>query len=824
VMRGGRSFRRILHLMLGIPALLLIWLPGTAGFTQSEPPPARKIVTVGVLADGNFDPDTEQIGPAVHTRIFNAFKQEILALTRNEFDIRFPKNKQIEAEWSAVAIRQGLDRLLADPEVDLVIMVGVFSTQEACTRRDLPKPVFAPFGIDAELQELPMEGDSSGIPNLNFLTVPTNLSEDLAYFQRLIKFRRVHVVHDALTGEFIQNMYDYVRAQADLAGFEAIPAPVTGSAEETLASLPDDTEAVYLTPLLRMSQQDFEKVISGLIERKIPTFSIMGRPDVERGILAATAPTTNIPRMARRVALNVHRTLLGEDPGTLPVRLEQQGKLVINMSTARAIGWYPDWRTGLEAELLNERTLPSSRTLTLTDAVMQAVEANLDLASAKRALAAVTGDVAVARSSLLPYVELNASAVQIDGDRAAASLGSQAERTVNGSVALTQLIFSDGARTNWNVEKLIQQAREHQLEVTRLDITLLAANAFLELLRAQALEEIETSNLGLTESHLTLARRRESLGVTGPAEVYRWESELAAGKSRVLASKARVDASRAICNRIANRPLEEPFLAIEPGVAGAELISGDPRLQQHVSNEYTFRIFREFLVEEGLRNTPELRALDAGIEAQELARRFAWRDYGLPDVVFKAEGSRLLSESGEGAESTTLPPPFPPNLFPESDDTNWSMAISVGVPLYTGGFRPAQVVQATETLTRLKLDRASAAEKIELRIRTALYSTGATYPAIELSQESAEAATKNLELVTQTYAQGVVSIIDLLDAQNAALVAEQVSANAVFDFLLDLMEVERASAYFGFFSTSAERDAWFQRLAERSLSAIQDSE
>ena len=89
--------------------------------------------------------------------------------------------------------------------------------------------------------------------------------------------------------------------------------------------------------------------------------------------------------------------------------------------------------------------------------------------------------------------------------------------------------------------------------------------------------------------------------------------------------------------------------------------------------------------------------------------------------------------------------------------------------------------------------------------------TGIT-PQQALAEGSAEAARRNLELVSDSYERGVVSIVDLLDAQNAALVSDQVAANAVFDFLIDLMEVQRSAVNFDFFLSAADRAAWFQRL------------
>ncbi|MGH7849073.1 MAG: hypothetical protein ACREOP_02115, partial [Thermodesulfobacteriota bacterium] len=61
---------------------------------------------------------------------------------------------------------------------------------------------------------------------------------------------------------------------------------------------------------------------------------------------------------------------------------------------------------------------------------------------------------------------------------------------------------------------------------------------------------------------------------------------------------------------------------------------------------------------------------------------------------------------------------------------------------------------------------------------------------------------------------GVVSIIDLLDAQNAALSADLNAANSVYNFLIDLMNLQRASGKFDFFTSAEERDELFEMLDE----------
>ena len=110
------------------------------------------------------------------------------------------------------------------------------------------------------------------------------------------------------------------------------------------------------------------------------------------------------------------------------------------------------------------------------------------------------------------------------------------------------------------------------------------------------------------------------------------------------------------------------------------------------------------------------------------------------------------------------------------------------------------------------MEHKAAKERIEQRIRSTLQVANVSYAGIQLADDAAKAAHKNLNLVTESYSRGVVSIIELLDAQNAALVADQTAANAVYDFLIDLMEVQRAVGMVDFFMTEEDQKDWFERL------------
>ena len=93
-----------------------------------------------------------------------------------------------------------------------------------------------------------------------------------------------------------------------------------------------------------------------------------------------------------------------------------------------------------------------------------------------------------------------------------------------------------------------------------------------------------------------------------------------------------------------------------------------------------------------------------------------------------------------------------------------------------------------------------------------MHATRASFAALELTQQAALAAGRNFDLVQDGYSQGVADIIDLLDAQNAALVADLGAATAVYDYLIDLVSVERAVAKFNLFSSHQEARDFLRRL------------
>ncbi len=773
---------------------LIMSLLAQRGVWAEEGESRRPAVRIGIVQDGpviRFPDHLESI------------KQEILMLTAKEFEVQFPADMTIVGDWTIAGVKDAVDRLLAAPDVDLIIAVGFGASEYITHMKDLAKPAIAATVMNAEMQQFPREGSASGVTNLTYISPQRDPGRSIWAFQEVVSFKHLAVLVDGLFGQTLPGIDGFVHRVLKDAPVDVAVVAADTSAEATLDALPPETDAVIVMPLIRFSPDEFQKLVNGLIRRKLPSFSLYGPLEVEQGLLVSINPESNIARQARRIAVNVHRILLGEDAGTLPVSFPSDEQLTINMATAGAIGVYPTWRVLIEAELLHEEPESIERHLSLNSAVREAIAVNLDLTVQDRNVAAGEQVVREARSALLPRMDLDAGGVVIDEDRARAAGGVQPERSVTGSATGTQIIYSEYAWSNFTAEKHLQTFREEERAAARLDITLDTAVAYLGVLRAKTIERIQKENLRLTRANLERARARVSIGMASRAEEFRWESEIARSKQAVMDTYATRRESENALNRLLNRPVEERFTTEETDLKDPLLLFSDKRFHVRMDNPKSLSILRDFLVEEGLAAAPELRGLDAAIEAQKRILVATKRDFWLPTFSLQGNVTELLAEDGEGQRNDSPT---------EQNDTDWSAGVFATFPLFEGGSKQAATKRALEELSGLRTERQSAANKIEEKIRSSLHQAAASYANIELSQDAAEASGKNLELVTDSYVRGTVSIIDLIDAQNSALVANQTAENAVYEFLIDLMRVQRASGQFDFFMTPEERKAWFQRL------------
>ena len=776
------------RLIYNVFLLALLFQTAAAQTPQSE---STKDLNIGLLIDGPWDRNDGVVA---------LFETEISDLMSREFNINYPPARTIISDWKRADIETAFKRLLDDSGIDIIITLGAIGSEIASQYGPLPKPVIAPFVINIDLQQVPFNGASSGVKNLSYIAADINFENNMSQFLEVVPFDTIYFLWPRVIVEGIpplKNDFEHHLISSDITSYEIL---VDSLAQPVLDAIPSNAQAVQVGILINMPESEIDKLYQGLNDRKIPTLSYIGRNGVVRGLLAGIGEGIDFPMVARRTALNLQRIVLGEKAEDLPVALKKSRQLYINVGTARSIGVSPSWGVLTMAELINEERTDIDRKINILQAIDESLKANLDLKSETYSVSAGRQDVNKARSNLFPQIDLSATGLMIDEDRAAASLGSQAERTLSGSASLTQIIYSEPVYANLSIQKDLQKSREWQLHQKRLDIITETGKAYLNLLNAKTIERIQIDNLKLTRSNLNLAQNRKAIGTSGPGEVYRWQSELASNRKAVVEAQARRNVAEIQLNRILNHPAEESFLTEETKLNDFILPTIDEKIFKYMNNKQDFKLFRNFVVQETFANSPELQQLEAAIKAQKRLAGSTASAFWSPTLALKAEASKQFEEGGARTDFSlaNLFPPEAQSSFTTADDLNWSLAVNLQFPLFSGGAKFADRKKAVQEVAQLEIERDALRDRLEQRTRTALHLAGASWAGIEFSRDAAEAAHKNLELVTDGYSRGLVSITDLLEAQNAALVADQVASQARYQFFIDIIEVFRAAGRFYF--------------------------
>jgi outer membrane protein TolC len=483
-------------------------------------------------------------------------------------------------------------------------------------------------------------------------------------------------------------------------------------------------------------------------------------------------------------------------------------RLTLNLATARRIGFSPGRSLLTDAELVGVDSSGPADSLSLAETMRLASTVNLELAAADLSVAAGNQTVKRARSALLPQIESQLSQTFTREGTAQASLGQQPERMLQSGLTFSMPIFAEDAWAGYGVERHRQQAREAQRDEQRLDVVLSAATAYLNVLRARILAQVRRSDLARTRSNLEVARLREGVGSSSRADIYRWQGEVADARRELIAAESQMRVAALELKQVLGWRLDRPLGQLPVGLGDPALLAADTTVLRWFDQPVRFQALAQLLIDEALQRSPELARNDAAIAAQKREHAAASRSLYLPSLALQGGVSNVLNRGGAGSTAPTLPS----TSVPVAPDMSWQVRLQVSLPLFTGMERTAARAETQLEVERLEVQRESVRLAVDQRVRASLEAAASSYAAIGLTRDAAEAAGRNYELVSDAYARGAASITTLLDAQTAALTSEESAANAVHDFLLSLMRVERAMGSFGTLQPAEQRAAFLNRL------------
>ena len=401
--------------------------------------------------------------------------------------------------------------------------------------------------------------------------------------------------------------------------------------------------------------------------------------------------------------------------------------------------------------------------LTLDDALALGLKANLGALSQSAMELQARGQRGQAKSELLP--QLNTVVSEAFEKENLRTLGVSLPSIPTTSkfnyydaraARLNQTVFDlvkirnlQGA--DQNVQATIKAARN-----ARDLIVLAVAGSYLQLLATLARVEAAGSQVETFAAIYQQASDRLQAGLATRVDATRAKVQLQTQQQRLRSLQADVETQKLKLARIIGLPLDQRF---------------------HASEEYRFAPVAGISEDEALTRAqadrPDLMAAEAGVHAAELAVKAA-RAERAPTVVVNADF---------GAAGVT-----PTN----HSDSVYTVSGTLTIPLYTGGRIRADEQVAAAALLQRRAERDDLRGQIQQDVRQAFIDLGSAADQVGVAESNKGLARESLEQSRDRFLAGVADTVELVQAEQAVVQADDDFITAVYEHNLGKVSLARA--------------------------------
>ncbi len=515
-------------------------------------------------------------------------------------------------------------------------------------------------------------------------------------------------------------------------------------------------------------------------------------------------------RMGREISLLMEDLLSGAHEPEVPLKiLKFSDSLTVNAPTLSSRGTDPPWQTLLLAEFTG---MDPRKGLSPEQAAAEALQNDPAYRSAVLDREDQFWSVRTSRSSLLPQVSLFSQMAAIDEDRAESSL-SPYEYEGSAGVQASQILWSDGVRTGYGIQKLLLQARKGEAETRRQDTLYAVFRGYYNLSRAMAALEIQKDAVDQTRAYLERSVLLEKIGEDSQLNVYRFENQLARDNQSLIDALSRARGAYLELLHLRGVPTSQARFSPEnlplPGES-SELERFVMAFLADADTPARTALLEDIVVSAALGESSSLLSQDSHLEAVEREKAMRSRAFFSPTVLLSGEWAYTFYQGGAGGGSEVSLAPgvsFNSSDLSSSDDFTWSAGLSLSLPLLSGGERAGELKKAEVQVEKARTARQSAADSLALNARNQVTGLLSVYAGLQEGLKAERAAQMALEFTEEAYEKGSVSSYELLDAQTSHTAASLAVTDRKSDFTMALLGVLRVmDKTDAFISLSAARD------------------
>lgn len=687
-------------------------------------------------------------------------------------------------------------------EIDMVVVLGIGTTQAALVDRNFIKPTFLPNLFAAQFYGLPTE-NGSGIKNLNYLAGKIQFSDDLNFFKSIMPLKKVAFLVDGnaldlLPVAMTQSLVDMARSKGIELSYVKIESTNVG---EIVTAIPIDVDAIITPAIPQLDNFQITSLFNSLARKNIAAFSLADIKLLELGALGSTAPKTDVQRMARTLGFNLLATFRGQNPASLTVQFDRQNRLSVNAEAARLIGIAIPFDVLTSVEVINQDPVSDEIPLTLTSVAEIALASNLNIIAQITASKIASLQLDEAKSPWKPQLNLGGNYNQRKESTSTIN-EVLAEETGSVSVSLSQQIYSEALSSSVDLSQYNVDIVDATLRQTELDIIQNATVAFLNYLKAKNNLAAQRNNTRLSQENLRQAKQKLQIGSGTRSAVLNWQSQVANARQNLLSVQSGLRQARESLNIILNRGPESSYNTTPTSIDYPNSLAGNRRLDQVINNPKALDAMGRVMQEHALNLSPELKRLKLQIAAKRRELQSARSSRWSPDISANLEVSDIYHDSRSSTAS-------------QEGDVDWIVSLQLNLPIYQGGKIGYRHSRVRAEIYQLDTEYKLLAQQITQNVRQNLHALRASFPAIEFAKDAADSSNEAFELMQVSYDEGSVSILDLIDAQNNAINAEQQANNATFDMMIDMMNLQRSYGEFDFFIDEESRQSFIDEVISR---------
>ena len=396
----------------------------------------------------------------------------------------------------------------------------------------------------------------------------------------------------------------------------------------------------------------------------------------------------------------------------------------------------------------------AGRTITLDELYALADTQSKAIKIFETALAGAEQDVSVARNAYLPNVDVSASAsyngnVWVSDRDFSDGQNFTAPHFGNSfSIEASQVVFAGGAIANSiKSMEIRKQISEWDLAEHRQQMYFLLTGYYLDLYKYRNLLVVYDRNMEQTMEVIENMRAREAAGVALDNDITRYEVQY----QNLSYKRTELISSIDICNDKLVTMLALP--------SQTEILPDTTLLSQRMmrSEEVEFQ-------DRAVEYSPDLNRSRLTIDLLERQKKTVRAGY-MPQV------SIIAGDNLKGPITYEIP-------TLDNNINVWYVGIGLNFRIGNMYKIPKQMARLRTSLTRARNELALAEENVALDVRAAYVHYLDSFELLKPQEKSLQLARENYEVIANRYANDLVLVTDLVDADNLRLAAEVQYVNA----------------------------------------------